>query len=100
MDTTTTTETATEVATAEATATETKAKETSLGDEIWSLESRTSYIEHCVDGEYTLREGDIEDALEKCFDLKKKAKTNTTEWRMIRRVLNRLIACATDTRRI
>lgn len=98
MDTTTTKET--EVATEVATATEKKAKETSLGDEIWSLESRTSYIEHCVDGEYTLREGDIEDALEKCFDLKKKAKTETTEWRMIRRLLNRLIACAADARHL
>ena len=102
MDTTTTkeTEVATEVATAEATETKSKKRETSLGDEIWSLESRTSYIEHCVDGEYTLREGDIEDALEKCFDLKKKAKTETTERRMIRRLFNRLIACAADARHL
>lgn len=98
MDTTTTKENATEVT--ESTATETKEREKSLRDEICSMESHISYIEHCVDGEYTLYEGNIENALEKCFDLKKQAKTNTTEWRMIRRLLNRLIACAADARRL
>lgn len=100
MDTTTTKENATEVASAEATATETKEREKSLRDEICSMESHISYIEHCVDGEYTLYEGNIEDALEKCFDLKKKAEAETTEWRMIRRLLNRLISCVADARRL
>lgn len=99
MDTTITKETATEVA-EETKETKAKEREKSLSDEIRSLESHISYIEYCVDGVYTLYEGNIEDALEECFDLKKKAKTETTEWRMIRRLLNRLIACAADARRL
>lgn len=102
MDTTITKETATEVAEEKKETQETKAKEKekSLSDEIRSLESHISYIEYCVDGVYTLYEGNIENALEECFELKKQAKTNTTEWRMVRRLLNRLIACAADARHL
>lgn len=98
MDTTTTKENATEVA--EATATETKKREKSLSDEIRSIASNISYIEDYVDGVYTLYEGNIENSLEKCLDLKKKANIDTPEWRMIRRFINRLIACAADARRL
>lgn len=89
MDTTTTKET-----------TKAPEREKTLSEEIRFLESHISYIEDCVDGAYELYEGNIENALEKCFDLKKQAKTNTIEWRMIRRLINRIIACAADARRI
>lgn len=84
------------------TTTTTKApkREKTLSEEIRSLESHISYIEDCVDGAYELYEGNIENALENCFNLKKQAKTNTIEWRMIRRLINRLIACAADARHL
>ena len=100
MDTTTTKENATEVAEATATKAKEREREKSLSDEIRSMASNISYIEDCVDGVYPLYEGNIENSLEKCFDLKKKAKRDTPEWRMIRRLINRLIACAADARRL
>ena len=87
MDTTTTTTKAPE-------------REKTLSDEIRSLGYMVTYIEQAVDERETLSEGSIEYSLEKCFNLKKKAKSDTPEWRMIRRLINRLIACATDARRL
>lgn len=88
MDTTTTT------------TTKTPDKERALEDEIRSLGYMVTYIEQAVDERETLSEGSIEYSLEKCFDLRKKAKRDTSEWRMLKRILNRLIACAADARRI
>lgn len=75
-------------------------REKTLGEEIRSLGYEVTYIEQAVDERDTLYEGSIEYSLEKCFDLKKQAKRDTPEWRMIRRLINRLIACATDARRL
>ena len=75
-------------------------KERDLEDEIRSLGYMVIYIEQAVDERETLSEGSIEYSLEKCFDLRRKAKRDTSEWRMLKRILNRLIACAADARRI
>lgn len=96
MDTTTTTtETATEVATAEATATATE-KETSLDDEIRYIAYDVSHIEKSVDERETLYDGYIEDKLEALFDLKKKTEKHSPEWRRVRRLIGRLVACAAE----
>lgn len=84
------------------TTTTTKApeREKTLSEEIRSLGYEVTYIEQAVDERDTLYDGSIEYSLEKCFDLKKQAKRDTPEWRMIRRLINRLIACAADARRL
>lgn len=87
MDTTTTTTKAPE-------------REKTLSDEIRTLGYMVTYIEQAVDERDTLSEGSIEYSFEKCFDLRKMAKRDTSEWRMLRRLLNRLIACAADARRL
>lgn len=89
MDTTTTKET-----------TKAPEREKTLSDDIRALGYEVTYIEQAVDERDTLYEGSIEYSLEKCFDLKKQAKRDTPEWRMIRRLINRLIACAADARRL
>lgn len=89
MDTTTTKET-----------TKAPEREKTLGEDIRSLGYMVTYIEQAVDERDTLSEGSIEYSLEKCFDLRKMAKRDTSEWRMLRRLLNRLIACAADARRL
>ena len=89
MDTTTTKET-----------TKAPEREKTLSDDIRALGYEVTYIEQAVDERDTLYEGIIEYSLEKCFNLKKRAKRDTPEWRMIRRLINRLIACATDARRL
>lgn len=100
MDTTTTkeTEVATEVATAEATATETKKKERTLRDEIRYFAIDVDYIERSVDEGTILYEDSIEKALFQALDLKNRSAINTTEWRMAKRLMNRIIDCLVDVR--
>ena len=87
----------TEVATAEATATETK-KERTLRDEIRYFAIDVDYIERSVDEGTILYENSIEEALFQALDLKNRSAINTTEWRMAKRLMNRIIDCLVDVR--
>lgn len=87
MDTTTTKET-----------TKAPEREKTLLEDIRAIGYEVTYIEQAVDERDTLYEGSIEYSLEKCFDLRKMVKRDTSEWRMLKRLLNRLIACAADAR--
>lgn len=80
-----------------ATATETK-KERTLRDEIRYFAIDVDYIERSVDEGTILYENSIEEALFQALDLKNRSAINTTEWRMAKRLMNRIIDCLVDVR--